>query len=71
MSPYRKRMTKLEVLLLEFQKTISLVTRPVNKLYPIECMNESNKLGQITLNKERLKREAAIKGDIKRRFTEH
>ena len=71
MSPYRKRMTKLEVLLLEFQKTISLVTRPVNKLYLIECMNESNKLGQITLNKERLKREAAIKGDIKRRFTEH
>ena len=71
MSPYRKRMTKLEVLLLEFQKTISLVTRPVNKLYPIGCMNESNKLGQITLNKERLKREAAIKGDIKRRFTEH
>lgn len=71
MSPYRKRMTKLEVLLLEFQKTISLVTRPVNKLYPIGCMNESNKLAQITLNKERLKREAAIKGDIKRRFTEH
>lgn len=55
MSLYWERMTKFEVLLLEFQKTISLVTRPINKLYPIECMNESSKLEQITLNKERLK----------------
>ena len=71
MSLYWERMTKFEVLLLEFQKTLSLVTRPINKLYPIECMNESSKLEQITLNKERLKREAAIKRDIKRKFTEH
>ena len=30
-------------------KTNSLVTRPINKLYPIECMNESHKLKDIAL----------------------
>ena len=53
-------------------KSNSLITRPICKLYHIESLRECSD-EMVTVNdttiKERLKSEAAILGNIKRKFT--
>ena len=54
-------------------KSNSLIKRPVNLLYPIECKDSMN-IKQEVLNKQcnqwPAQREAAIIGELKRKFTE-
>ena len=51
-------------------KTKSIITRPLNKLYPLET-NESNENNEtVNDNVVRPKRLAAIMADIKRKFQE-
>ena len=53
-------------------KSNSLITRPICKLYHVESLRECSD-EMVTVNdntiKERLQREAAILGNIKRKFT--
>ena len=51
-------------------KSKQVITRPINKLYPIEETNERNENTKesIILNEQRPKREAAVIADIKRKF---
>ena len=54
-------------------KSNPLIKRPVNLLYPIECKDSMN-IKQEVLNKQckqwPVQREAAIIGELKRKFTE-
>ena len=47
--PIQGKDEKVRGAIVTVSKTNSLVTRPINKLYPIECMNESHKLKDIAL----------------------
>ena len=53
-------------------KTRRETSRPVNKLYPIESIKnkrkEMNDASEATVTRNRPRREAAVIGDIKRRF---
>jgi len=49
-------------------KTNSTIIRPINKLYPIEYTSDSDSSEQLVNSKERPKRQAAIIGDIRRKF---
>ena len=53
-------------------KTRREISRPVNKLYPIESIKnkkkEMNDISETIVTRNRPRREAAVIGDIRRRF---
>ena len=57
-------------------KTKNIISRPVNRLYPVEFANEFSVHDDILLNEEvetnkRPKREAATLGELRRKFMDY
>ena len=59
---------KTRVVKIMMGKTKTVISRPVNKVYPLELVEEKEKISKRDEQRKRQRREAAIIADLKRKF---
>ena len=59
---------KTRVVKIMMGKTKTVISRPVNKVYPLELVEDKEKISKRDEQRKRQRREAAIIADLKRKF---